>query len=187
MTGAHKAGAQALLLLIFLLSVWWTSSAQAQVQAQVYRCGNAYSEAPCANARSVDVSPQVSYPGGPRTTLIHLCKQPDNRLAWHVAPCSASGMALERSERVPVQLDWAQQVAFANRRYAQALATMAAPAPVRQSTPRGPNRQTQCRALEERVRQLDSMGRAGSQYYDLEWVRSERKKTRDAQFRLQCR
>ena len=33
---------------------------------------------------------------------------------------------------------------------------------------------------------LDSMGRAGSRYYDLDWVRSERKKARDEPLKLQC-
>ena len=44
----------------------------------------------------------------------------------------------------------------------------------------------QCVLLNERVAMLDSMGRAGSRYYDLDWVRSERKKVRDEQFRLRC-
>lgn len=42
-------------------------------------------------------------------------------------------------------------------------------------------------ALDERVKDLDRMGRAGSLYYDLDWVRSERKKARDEQYRLRCR
>ena len=33
---------------------------------------------------------------------------------------------------------------------------------------------------------LDSMGRAGSRYYDLDWVRRERKAARDAQHRMKC-
>ena len=179
----------ALLFLIFLLPLWGTHA-----QAQVYRCGNAYSDAPCPNGRAVDVSPQVSDPGGPRTTLIYLCRQPGNkRLLWNAAPCHASAMALERSERVPAHLDWAEQVAFANRLYAQAQATTAAAetgqvhAGRQSDPPRNSGRQAQCQALEARVRQLDSMGRAGSQHYDLDWIRSERKKTRDGQFRLQCR
>lgn len=44
-----------------------------------------------------------------------------------------------------------------------------------------------CDALDERVKELDRMGRAGSLYYDLDWVRSERKKARDEQYRLRCR
>ena len=44
----------------------------------------------------------------------------------------------------------------------------------------------QCVLLNERVAMLDSMGRAGSRYYDLDWVRSERKKARDEQFKLRC-
>lgn len=43
-----------------------------------------------------------------------------------------------------------------------------------------------CSGLYDRVNMLDSMGRAGSQYYDLDWVRRERKEARDQQHRLRC-
>lgn len=91
---------------------------------------------------------------------------------------------------MPSDLDWPQQVAFANRLRAQAQAQAQATAnaaPARSGSSEAPSRQRQCQALEERVRELDRMGRAGSQHYDLDWVRSERKKARDAQFRLKCR
>ena len=52
--------------------------------------------------------------------------------------------------------------------------------------PQQPAVKEQCVLLNERVAMLDSMGRAGSRYYDLDWVRSERKKVRDEQFRLRC-
>ncbi len=176
---------QALAWLIFLLSAW-----AGVAQAQVYRCGNTYSNAACANGRSVDVTPPVSDPAGPRTVLIYLCQHPADRLAWHASPCSHAGLALERTERVPSDLDWPQQVAFANRLRAQAQAQAQATAnaaPTHSGSSEAPSRQRQCQALEERVRELDRMGRAGSQHYDLDRVRSERKKARDAQFRLKCR
>ncbi len=169
--------------LIFLLS-----ALPGVAQAQVYRCGNTYSNAACANGRSVDVTPPVSDPAGPRTVLIYLCQHPADRLAWHASPCSHAGLALERTERVPFDLDWPQQVAFANRLRAQAQAqTTANAAPARSGSSKAPSRQGQCQALEERVRELDHMGRAGSQHYNLDRVRSERKRARDTQFRLKCR
>ena len=187
LTVSQHAAMQALVLLIFLLSTW-----AGVAQAQVYRCGNTYSNAACANGCSVDVTPPVSDPAGPRTVLIYLCQYPSHRRAWHAEPCSHAGLVLERTERVPSDLDWPQQVAFANALRAQAQTqaqsqAAANAAPARSGPFDGPSRQQQCKALEERVRELDSMGRAGSRYYDLDWVRSERKKARDAQFRLQCR
>ncbi len=49
-----------------------------------------------------------------------------------------------------------------------------------------PSKSQACSALDERVVMLDSMGRAGSRYYDLDWVRRERKDARDQQYRLRC-
>lgn len=48
------------------------------------------------------------------------------------------------------------------------------------------NKQT-CAALDERIKELDRMGRAGSLYYDLDSVRRERKSARDEQYRLRCK
>ena len=172
-----------LFLWVVLTLLGWGDTAQ----AQVYRCGNAYSDAPCKDGRAIDVSPPMSDPGGPRTAVIYLCKPSDGRLLWSAAPCGASGMALERTERVPIHLDWEQQVAVAHRLYAQAQSLVAPPPVVHRSAPPQPSRQAVCQALEERIRQLDSMGRAGSLHYDLDWVRRERKKARDEQFRLPCR
>ena len=43
-------------------------------QAQVYRCGNTYSQEPCKGGREVDVTPPVSDLSGPKTTVIYLCR-----------------------------------------------------------------------------------------------------------------
>lgn len=86
-------------------------------------------------------------------------------------------------------MTWDNQVIVANRqmRQAQHAATLpAAPTQYLQQHPEQPGRKSQCEALDERVRHLDSMGRAGSLYYDLDWIRSQRKDARDRQFRLRC-
>lgn len=44
------------------------------VQAQVYRCGNTYTQEPCKGGREVDVTPPVSDLSGPKTTVIYLCR-----------------------------------------------------------------------------------------------------------------
>ena len=43
-------------------------------QAQVYRCGNTYTQEPCKGGREVDVTPPVSDLSGPKTTVIYLCR-----------------------------------------------------------------------------------------------------------------
>lgn len=157
--------------------------------AQVYRCGNTYSEEPCKGGRTVDTSPPLTDPRGPSTTVIYLCRAPQGGQYWTAEACHTRGWTMERSERVPINAPWADQVAAARGQKRAAEALNAAPttqymqqAPhQRQRTPR-----QECSLLDERVKMLDNMGRAGSQHYDLDWVRRERKEVRDQQFRLRC-
>ncbi|NMM82356.1 hypothetical protein B2J86_15700 [Acidovorax sp. SRB_14] len=84
-------------------------------------------------------------------------------------------------------MGWDDQVRHAQHQRDQAQA-LTAPAP-RAAAPQRqplPNRTAECSALDERVKMLDSMGRAESRHYDLDWVRRERKDARDQQFRWRC-
>lgn len=172
----------------FLLGIFLTLVATAST-AQVYRCGNTYSEEPCAGGKAIDTSPPVSDPRGPSTTLLYLCRNTQDSLAWIPEPCATRGWTLERMERVPRNLPWEEQVraARAQRRQAQALhepepAVRYAPS----AAPQADSRKASCQALDEQVKALDSMGRAGSRLYDLDRLRRERKAARDQQFRLRC-
>ena len=163
------------------------------VQAQeVYRCGNTYTQEPCKGGRAVDVSPTLSDLSGPKTTVIYLCRASGGSLYWIPEKCATRGWALERSATVSSGIGWDNQVAEARRQRTEAEELTRSPAPVYGSAPQvyqsssPANAKAQCSALNERVAMLDSMGRAGSRYYDLDWVRSERKKARDEQYRLRC-
>ncbi len=85
-------------------------------------------------------------------------------------------------------MPWDEQVAAASQAHRSALQAAAVPVQRQSQAPQpaAPPADGQCLALEERVKALDSMGRAGSQYYDLDWVRRERKIARDRQYRLRC-
>lgn len=160
-----------------------------EASAQVYRCGNTYTQEPCKGGREIDASPPVSDPRGPTTRLIHLCNAQDGQRYWISEACHVRGWTTDRSERVPLHFSWEDQVALANRQRRQAQAeTMNTPPSFAQRTtqPQVPNRKMQCDALDERIRELDSMGRAGSRYYDLDWIRRQRKDARDTQFRIRC-
>lgn len=168
------------IFLIFLASNAW---------AQVYRCGNTYSEESCKGGRTVDTSPPVTDPRGPSTTVIYLCRAPQGGQYWTAESCHTRGWTMERSERVPINVPWADQVAAARRQKQAAQALNAAPAvQYTQQAPQQHKRtpRQECSLLDERVKMLDSMGRAGSRYYDLDWIRRERKEARDQQFRLRC-
>lgn len=157
--------------------------------AQVYRCGNTYSEEPCKGGRTVDTSPPLTDPRGPSTTVIYLCRAPQGGQYWTAEACHTRGWTMERSERVPINVPWADQVAAARgQKQAAAALTTAPTAQYTQQAPQQRQRtpRQECSLLDERVKMLDSMGRAGSGHYDLDWVRRERKEARDQQFRLRC-
>jgi len=156
--------------------------------AQVYRCGNTYSQEPCKGGREVDVSPAFSDRHGPKTKEIYLCRAPQGGLYWTVEHCGQRGWTIERTERVPANVSWEDQLAAARRNKADAEALAAPPAPTYYTPPQTQaiSRSAECEALDAEVKRLDSMGRAGSRYYDLDWIRAQRKEARDRQFRLRC-
>ena len=176
-------------LALFAAVFLCASGAQAQ---EVYRCGNTYTQEPCKGGRTVDVSPTLSDLSGPKTTVIYLCRAPGGSLYWIPEKCATRGWILERSATVSNGIGWDNQVAEARRQRTEAEELMRSAAPVYSRTPQASqsplsaDTKAQCSALNERVAMLDSMGRAGSRYYDLDWVRSERKKARDEQYRLRC-
>lgn len=45
---------------------------------------------------------------------------------------------------------------------------------------------SECRELNERVNWLDNLGRIGGSGYTMDWIREERRKARDRQFRIGC-
>lgn len=152
---------------------------------QVYRCGNSYSNEPCKGGRQVDVSPTLSDPRGAASKEIFLCRSQTHRFYWNHEHCSARGWMVERIERVPRSASWAQQVEMARARQEQAqAAAMPSHTPQARESSEAPGQV--CQQLEERVKQLDSAGRAGSTHYNLDRIREERRQARDQQFRLRC-
>lgn len=159
-------------------------------QEPIYRCGNSYSSTPCKGAKVVEDRTSIasSDTAGPGQRLIYLCKSHGGGLFWSAHTCQQQNAFLERSETVPEQMEWKQQVAQAQAQWEQAQALTRAPAraPAAVTASRTDAANPLCAQLEQRVKMLDSMGRAGSQYYDLDWVRRERKAARDQQARLKC-
>ena len=159
-------------------------------QEPIYRCGNSYSSTPCKGAKVVEDRTSIasSDTAGPGHRLVYLCKSHGGGLFWSSHSCQQQNAFLERSETVPEQMEWKQQVAQAQAQWERAQALTRAPARAAAAVPasRAGAANVLCAQLEQRVKMLDSMGRAGSQYYDLDWVRRERKAARDQQARLKC-
>ena len=156
--------------------------------AQVYRCGNTYTAEPCKGGKEVDVSPAFSDRSGPKTKEIYLCRAPQGGLYWTVEHCGQRGWTIERTERVPANVPWEDQLAAARRHKADAEALVVPPPTAYYAPPpvATPSNKFECQALDERIKQLDAMGRAGSLHYDLDWIRAQRKEARDRQFRIRC-
>lgn len=178
-----------LIHLALVIAVLWGFGAS----AEVYRCGNTYTEEPCKGGRTVDTSPPVASHGGsgsPSMQTVYLCRSKAGaRMFWTTEHCHQANAWVERTETVPKNMSWEGQLAMAKAQR-DAAAAMFQPSPqtyAQQDTPQPmfSNKQT-CAALDQRVKDLDSMGRAGSRHYDLNWIRSERKIARDEQFRLRC-
>ena len=161
-------------------------------QAQVYRCSNTYTDEPCKGGRAVDTSPPVSDPRGPQTKVIYLCRASTTYRYWTPEPCSASNATIERTERVPANLPWEDQLAIARAQRDEAQ-IYSSPQPSMNSQPvydatHTYNAQKEaCAALETRIKYLDDEGRRGGSGYKMDWIRKERLDARNEQLRIRCR
>ena len=142
-----------------------TASAQ-----PIFRCGNTYSQEACKGGKVVEDKTTTLHSGHLGST-VYLCKSHGGGLFWSSAQCSQHNAFLERTETVPSGLPWDQKVAQAEAQWCRTQRNTAAPAVVyqnRPTQPAEPGKKQVCDALDERVKMLDSMGRAGSQHYDLD-------------------
>ena len=159
----------------------------ASAQAQVFRCGNTYTNEPCKGGKEVDVSPTVADPRGAKNQEIYLCRSNRSSFHWSSATCASQGWMVERIALVPRGIPFSQQVVIAQGQRDQAHANA-----VEATMNFGPSaavvsNQSECKGLDDWVKQLDEMGRKGSRYYNLDWVREQRREARDKQFRMRCR
>lgn len=152
-------------------------------KAHIYRCGDEYTDIPCANGIQVDASPALTDPAGPATTVINLCQAPGGGQYWTAQACSSRSWTLIRTARVPVQVPWADQVA-AGRTQHQAAQQLTTTPSIRYGV--AASRKDECARLEARVAELDRMGRVGGTAAHMDWLRHERKAARDKQFRIRC-
>lgn len=162
-------------------------AAAMSVNAQVYRCGNTYSNVPCAGGKEVDVSSAVESHGGSSVREIYLCKDHSGQLYWQSNRCAVDGRFLERVARVPRDLPWDSQVEIARGQHQRARDLVPSSAASAYSVPNNAqSNKAECQAIEERINWLDSLGRAGGGGYSMDWIREQRRLVRDKQFRLKC-
>lgn len=153
--------------------------------ADVYRCGNTYSNTPCKDAKEVDVSPALSDPSGPTTTVIYLCRATRGARYWTPEPCNQNGWTIERTERVPANIPWEEQLAAARSQRSESIAAGRTPGAYGPSTNRNEKSQ-RCTQLRNRIQYLDDIGRKGGSVHTMEWQREERRNARNEEHRLGC-
>lgn len=107
--------------------------------AQVYRCGNNYSTAPCPGAKAIDVTPRGSVvEGAGPARKIFLCKSYSGQQFWSSNNCyHRGGSTLVREVSVPRHMGWDDQVTTAQRAHREAESLKRPPGGVQStSTPR---------------------------------------------------
>lgn len=160
-----------------------------QAGAQVYRCGNSYSTVPCTGGTTVETAPPVQWKGAAsgNTAILYLCESFQGGKFWTRDHCRTRNAVIERMESVPAGIPFARQVELARGQRDRGLALSASPPNAPQVLQNAqPDRRTQCAWLDERVKQLDAMARAGGHAQYMDWIANERKLTRDRQFRIRC-
>ncbi|WPG40314.1 hypothetical protein [Variovorax sp. EBFNA2] len=111
---------------------------------------------------------------------IYLCKAYNGSTFWAQAHCNQHNAFIERI--VPVaDVPWDQQVQQAQ----QGLQLQQAPRQQANVTMIGAG-SPQCKVLDDRVRELDSMARQPQSASSQGWIAEERKKARDQRFRIGC-
>ena len=123
-----------------------------------------------------------------RSGTVYLCRNPDRSTFWAQAPCSSQGAVLERMAQVPEDLPFDAQVRIAEER--RRALTPPPAVQVSETSAATPfpavDRKAVCDPLDDRVRELDAMARQPQTASMQDWIRSERKSVRDAQFRMRC-
>lgn len=171
---------------ILILSLFAFAFA-AGAQAQVFRCGNTYTNEPCKGGKEVDVSPTIADPRGAKNQEIYLCRSNQSNFYWSSRTCASQGWMVERIALVPRDAAWDDKVAIARGQRDRAHANTVEQTRNYGSAAPVVSGQAECQMLEERIKWLDTQCRSACGMQKLDWVRNERREARDKQFRLRCR
>lgn len=166
----------------------------------IYRCGNSYSQTPCAGGHAVDdvlSTLHGSTQAAPGQATVYLCQGQGGGQFWSATHCAQHQALIERMETVPASLPWPQQVQQAQRQWEQAIKLTATatqtPAPrpgsrrgseaahatrvAQQSSQRETRHAAACSKLQARIAQLDS--KTATSAASLEKLRNTRRKAQD--------
>ena len=162
--------------------------------AQIYRCGNSYSDAPCAaGVQPMDASPAVQAEPATASEAIHLCQSHSGARYWTRKACSEKQATLVQTVQVPVDLSWNEQLQLAKTARLQAEQKAKEKAKAVKARPesgktaaRPDKRRQRCQQLGEQLRKLDARARAGGTARSMQRLRTRRNELESERFKLQC-
>ncbi|MEZ5704974.1 MAG: hypothetical protein R3E56_06475 [Burkholderiaceae bacterium] len=155
-----------------------------------------YSDAGCGGAAEKASSltteaALTTVPGGvvsPTTAILYRCKAYSGVVFWSTAHCNQKKALVDRMVEVPRGLSFKEKVAVAERAIPRQPRPAAAPHGASRPTvaaPR-PTRAQRCELLKRSIEDIDARTRQPLTPSQQDFWREERKKVRDAQFRLRC-
>ncbi|WP_066271259.1 hypothetical protein [Hydrogenophaga palleronii] len=137
-------------------------------------------------------APPVESPRSAGSVTLYHCKAYSGGSFWANTHCNQHRALIDRMVSVPGHLPFAQQVEIAEGDRAAAARLIAEQqrqthvTVVPTARDQRMARAEECRALNERIAYLDALARQPKTARTQDWIRAERKKTRDRQFALRC-
>ena len=117
---------------------------------------------------------------------IYLCKAYSGGVFWSQAHCRVHNALIESIVSVPESLPFDQQVNLAQQQRNPTPAGSTTTVNTVAERSAAENRLSECKNLDARITQLDSMARQPQSGQTQDWIRGERKTARDRQFSLRC-
>jgi hypothetical protein len=119
-----------------------------------------------------------------QVTTVYRCKSYSGVVFWSSKHCHGQKALVERMVTVPSGLSFKAQVAEAKRLVPRE--RVGPPAVVNRATRVPDPKARQCKALSEKIRQLDAKARQPQSGHMQDWLREQRQAARDEQFVLHC-
>jgi hypothetical protein len=121
---------------------------------------------------------------------IYLCKAYSGGMFWSSAPCGPQKATLDRTVSVPDGLPWDQKVQLGEVAWAEARSLTAPVQPVQAAAqpqqPSPPSKPAECASLAATIANLDSQARQPQSSQMQDWIKQQRQRARDQQYRLRC-
>lgn len=175
--------------LFYLGAEWLLAQQWAARQSAVPMAAPPRIAPPTQETRPAPAAPMASSPGatGPDTFEVTKCLTPSGKAAYSDGPCPEGSRATTVRLRRDVNI--ANGVSLEAREASiRDNATVAAQQQQyeRQVAQNAVDEMAECGGLAEHIKWIDVVGRQPQGAYSQDWLRDERRRTRDRQFRLGC-